>query len=94
MAPHARQQRHGDDLAGQGHRDVRHREPSRTANGTKVVASRCVITSSQRWKDASGGHLTGKHSGKCLTDPGTGRNSTQLEIAACKNTAAEHWSLP
>jgi beta-glucosidase len=67
---------------------------SRTASGTKVVASRCVITSSQRWKDASGGHLTGKHSGKCLTDPGAGRNSTQLEIAACKNTAAEHWSLP
>ena len=67
---------------------------SRTASGTKVVASRCVITSSQRWKDASGGHLTGKHSGKCLTDPGAGRNGTQLEIAACKATAAEDWNLP
>lgn len=42
---------------------------SRTASGTKIVASRCVITNSQRWTDASDGHLTGRHSGKCLTDP-------------------------
>jgi hypothetical protein len=67
---------------------------SRTASGTKVVASRCVITRSQKWKGASDGHFTGKHSDKCLTDPGAGRNGTQLEIAACKNAAAEHWSLP
>lgn len=67
---------------------------ARTASGAKVITSRCVITSSQRWKDASEGHLTGQHSGKCLADPGSGRNGTQLEIAACKNTAAEHWNLP
>ena len=67
---------------------------ARTASGAKVITRRCVITSSQRWKDASNGHLTGKRSGKCLTDPGAGRNGTQLEIAACKNTAAEHWNQP
>jgi Ricin-type beta-trefoil lectin domain len=62
----------------------------RTASGTKVVASWCVITSRQRWKDASNGHLTGKRSGKCLNDPGAGRNGTKLQIAACNNAAAEH----
>jgi hypothetical protein len=67
---------------------------SRTTSGTKVVASRCVITSSQRWKDASDGHLTGKHSGKCLADPGAGGNGTQLEIVACKNARSERWNLP
>jgi hypothetical protein len=70
---------------------VRHLNRYRTASCTKVVASSCVITSSQRWTDASDGHLTGKHSGKCLTDLVAGRNGTQLKIAACNNT--EHWNL-
>jgi hypothetical protein len=67
---------------------------ARTASGTKLVASRCVITASQEWKPASHGHLTGKRSAKCVTDPGSGGNGTQLEIAACKVAAAEHWNLP
>jgi hypothetical protein len=67
---------------------------ARTASGTKLVASRCVITASQEWKPGSHGHLTGKRSAKCVTDPGSGGNGTQLEIAACKVAAAEHWNLP
>jgi hypothetical protein len=67
---------------------------ARTASGTKIITSKCVITSSQEWKVASEGHLTGHHSGKCLADPSSGRNGTQLEITVCKNTAAEHWNLP
>jgi len=66
----------------------------RTASGTKVVARNCVVDRSQEWTVAGEGHLIGKHSGKCLTDPGSGGTGTQLEIAACKDTAAEHWKLP
>jgi hypothetical protein len=64
------------------------------ASGTKVVSSKCVPNSSQEWKAGPHGHLIGVRSGKCLTDPGSGPNGTQLTIAACKNTASEHWNLP
>ncbi len=34
-------------------------------------------------------------SGKCLTDPASSKaNGTKLGLAACKNTANQHWSLP
>lgn len=33
-------------------------------------------------------YLSGRHSGKCLTDPSSGPNGTQLEITACKETTS------
>jgi len=65
-----------------------------TAAGTRVVSSNCVLTSSQEWTAGAHGHLIGKHSGKCVGDPGAGPNGTQLKIARCTTAARERWNLP
>jgi Putative Ig domain/Ricin-type beta-trefoil lectin domain len=65
-----------------------------TTAGTRVVSSNCVLTSSQEWTAGARGHLTGKHSGKCIGDPGSGPNGTHLRIAVCTTAAREHWNLP
>jgi hypothetical protein len=66
---------------------------SSAASGAKVATFKCVLTGSLLWKPG-GGHLTGVHSGKCLTDPKAGKNGTQLAIAKCAVSNREHWNLP
>jgi hypothetical protein len=41
----------------------------------------------------SNGEYVLKSNGKCLTKPTT-TNGKQLTLAACTNTASQHWSLP
>jgi hypothetical protein len=65
-----------------------------TAAGAKIAAFNCTRNASLLWKAARYGHLTGQHSGKCLADPGAGRNGTQLTIAICKPQDQERWTLP
>jgi hypothetical protein len=65
-----------------------------TSSGAKVATYGCARTASLLWKPGSHGHLTGEHSGKCLSDPGAGRNGTQLTIAACNGKNRERWNLP
>lgn len=65
-----------------------------TASGAKVATYDCILTTSLLWKPGSHGHLTGKHSGKCLGDTGARPNGTQLTIASCKSENQERWNLP
>ena len=65
-----------------------------TAGGTKAVFQPCSGATNRVWTRA-GSQYVNKASGWCLTDPGLSRvNGTQLTVAACKNTAGQHWSLP
>ena len=41
----------------------------------------------------SNGEYVLKSNGKCLTAP-SANNGTQLTLAACKNTANQHWAVP
>jgi hypothetical protein len=77
------------------------------ANGELQAAGKCVTGSaaatlqpckaaaSQIWTHLANGEYVLKSGGKCLTDPGNSTvNGRQLTLAACKNQAAQHWSLP
>ena len=47
------------------------------------------------WQRTSGGEYVVKSTGRCLTDPASRKaNGTQLTLAACKNSANQHWTLP
>jgi len=77
------------------------------ANGELVVLGKCITAgntaflepctgaTSQIWTRHADREYTVKVNGKCLTDPGSSTtNGAQLTLAACKNTANQHWSLP
>lgn len=55
-----------------------------------VVAA---TAANQIWTRLSNGEYVLRASGKCLTEPST-RNSARGTLAACKNAANQHWSLP
>jgi hypothetical protein len=63
--------------------------------GKTAFLEPCADTPSQVWRRLANGSYVLKLTGECLTDPGSSqRNGTGLTLAACKNTANQHWSLP
>jgi hypothetical protein len=61
--------------------------------GTTTVLGKCAGATSQEWTRQSNGEYVLKSNGECLTEPST-TNGTKLTLAACKNIATQHWSLP
>jgi hypothetical protein len=62
--------------------------------GTTIAALEpCTDATSQQWTRQSNGEYVLKSNGECLTDPSS-TSGTQLVLAACANTASQHWSLP
>jgi hypothetical protein len=61
----------------------------------KAALEPCTLVKNQLWIRRANGEYVLKATGKCLTDPGSSKNDgTRLTLAACKNTASQHWSLP
>ena len=60
---------------------------------TTAALEPCTGATSQMWTRQSNGEYVLKSNGECLTDPSS-TNRTQLVLAACANTASQHWSLP
>ena len=60
---------------------------------TTAVFGKCAGATSQEWTRQSNGEYVLKSNGKCLTAP-SANNGTQLTLAACENTANQHWALP
>jgi len=60
---------------------------------TTAFLEPCIGATSQEWTRQSNGEYVLKSNGKCLTAPSAG-NGTQLTLAACENTANQHWSVP
>ena len=66
-----------------------------TGGTSSAFLEPCKDTSNQAWTRQSNGEYVLAASGKCLTDPASSKaNGTKLGLAACKNTANQHWSLP
>ena len=63
--------------------------------GSTAFLEPCAATTNQVWTRQANGEYVLKSTGKCLTDPGNSTtNGKQLALAACTNTANQHWSLP
>jgi hypothetical protein len=63
--------------------------------GKTTFLEPCRDTSNQAWTRLANGEYVLAATGKCLTDPANSKvNGTRLTLAACKNTASQHWSLP
>ena len=63
--------------------------------GNTAFLEPCNDAADQAWTRLPNGEYRLAASGKCLTDPGSSTaNGTGLTLAACKNTASQHWSLP
>ena len=60
---------------------------------TTAFLEPCTGATSQEWTRQSNGEYVLKSNGKCLTAP-SANNGTQLTLAACENTANQHWSVP
>jgi serine protease len=60
---------------------------------TTAFLEPCVGATSQEWTRQSNGEYVLKSNGRCLTAP-SANNGTQLTLAACENTANQHWSVP
>jgi serine protease len=60
---------------------------------TTAVLGKCAGAASQEWTRQSNGEYVLKLNGKCLTAP-SANNGTQLTLAACANTANQHWAWP
>ena len=66
-----------------------------TGGTSSAFLEPCKDTANQAWTRQSNGEYVLAASGKCLTDPASSKaNGTKLGLAACKNTANQHWSLP
>jgi hypothetical protein len=63
--------------------------------GKTAFLEPCRDSSNQAWTRLSNGEYVLAATGTCLTDPSNSKaNGTRLTLAACKNTASQHWSLP
>jgi hypothetical protein len=63
--------------------------------GSSAYLEPCTGAAGQIWTRQSNGEYVLASSGACLTDPSDSTaNGTRLTLAACKNTANQHWSLP
>jgi len=60
---------------------------------TTAFLEKCVGATSQEWTRQSNGEYVLKSNGKCLTAPNA-NSGTQLTLAACENTANQHWAVP
>jgi ricin-type beta-trefoil lectin protein/putative Ig domain-containing protein len=60
---------------------------------TTAFLESCIGATSQQWTRQSNGEYVLKSNGKCLTAPNA-NNGTQLTLAACANTANQHWGWP
>jgi Putative Ig domain/Ricin-type beta-trefoil lectin domain len=60
---------------------------------TTAFLESCIGATSQQWTRQSNGEYVLKSNGKCLTAP-SANNGTQLTLAACANTANQHWTIP
>jgi serine protease len=60
---------------------------------TTAFLEPCVGATSQQWTRQSNGEYVLRSNGRCLTAP-SANNGTQLTLAACANTANQHWALP
>lgn len=60
---------------------------------TTAFLEPCIGATSQEWTRQSNGEYVLKSNGKCLTAP-SANNGTQLTLAACENTANQHWAWP
>jgi Ricin-type beta-trefoil lectin domain/Putative Ig domain len=60
---------------------------------TTAFLEPCVGATSQEWTRQSNGEYVLRSNGRCLTAP-SANNGTQLTLAACENTANQHWSVP
>jgi hypothetical protein len=58
-----------------------------------AVLGKCAGATSQHWTRLSNGEYVLYSNGKCLTAP-SATNGTQLTLAACANTANQHWAWP
>jgi serine protease len=58
-----------------------------------AVLGTCAGATSQEWTRLSNGEYVLKSNGKCLT-ASSAVNGTQLTLAACANTAKQHWTVP
>jgi len=58
-----------------------------------AVLGKCAGATSQHWTRLSNGEYVLYSNGKCLTAP-SATNGTQLTLAACANTANQHWGWP
>ena len=75
----------GEQRAARGRR-LRHGRDDRVPREVRGATS-------QEWTRQSNGEYVLKSNGKCLTAP-SANNGTQLTLAACANTANQHWALP
>lgn len=63
--------------------------------GTTAFLEPCTGATDQTWTRQSNGEYVLASGGKCLTDPSNSTaNGTRLTLAACANTANQHWNLP
>jgi serine protease len=63
--------------------------------GNTALLEPCKAAANQTWTRQSNGEYVLAANRKCLTDPSNSKNNgTGLTLAACKNTANQHWSLP
>jgi hypothetical protein len=61
----------------------------------KVTLQLCTSAASEFWRMLPNQEWINSASQKCLTDPNNSTaNGTQLIVAACANTANQHWTLP
>jgi hypothetical protein len=61
--------------------------------GSTAYLEPCSSATNENWTRLSNGEYVLKSNGRCLTEPST-TNGKQLTLAACRNTANQHWSLP
>jgi serine protease len=64
-----------------------------TGTTATAVLGKCAGATSQEWTRLSNGEYVLKSNGKCLTAP-SATNGRQLTLAACANTANQHWAWP
>jgi hypothetical protein len=65
------------------------------ATSSKVILEPCSSSANEFWRMLPNQQWINSATNKCLTDPNNSTvNGTQLIVAACANTANQHWTLP
>jgi hypothetical protein len=63
-----------------------------TISGSLIVLYDCSGAGSQIWRLEANGEMFNPVSGRCLQDPNSGGQGTQLDIATCTSAAAQRWT--
>ena len=61
--------------------------------GRRAFLEPCTSAANKTWTRLPSGEYTVASTGLCLTAP-TSKNGVQLTLATCKDSTAQHWSLP